>query len=40
MTFELGRIKTCRFPAFSALFMLFSASLSTDVLTMIVMTKS
>jgi len=33
MTFELGLISTWRFPAFSALFMLFSASLRTEVLT-------
>ena len=35
MTFELGRIMHCRFPAFSALLMVFNASLSTDVRTML-----
>lgn len=34
MTFELGRIMTWRLPAFSALLMLFKASLSTLVRTM------
>jgi hypothetical protein len=34
MTFELGRIKTWRLPAFSALLMLLRASLRTEVLTM------
>jgi hypothetical protein len=34
MTLELGRIRTCRFPAFSALLMALSASLRTEVLTM------
>ena len=36
MTLELGRIMTCRLPAFSALLMAFSASFSTLVLTMMV----
>ena len=36
MTFELGLIRTWRFPAFSALLMFFNASLRTDVLTMMV----
>jgi hypothetical protein len=35
MTFELGRIKTCLFPAFSALLMALSASLRTLVLTIL-----
>ena len=35
MTFELGRMRTWRFPAFSALLMALSASLRTLVLTMI-----
>ena len=35
MTFELGRIMTWRLPAFSALLMLFSASLRTDVRVML-----
>jgi hypothetical protein len=34
MTLELGRIMTCRLPAFSALLMLLSASCRTDVRTM------
>lgn len=34
MTFELGRIRTWRFPAFSALLMAFSASFKTLVRTM------
>ena len=33
MTFELGLMRTWRFPAFSALLMALSASLSTLVLT-------
>lgn len=35
MTFELGRIRTWRFPAFSALLMALSASFKTLVLTML-----
>ena len=35
MTFELGRIIHCRLPAFSALLMLLSASLRTEVLTIL-----
>jgi hypothetical protein len=35
MTFELGRIITCRFPDFSALLIAFKQSLRTDVRTMI-----
>lgn len=35
MTLEEGRIKTCRFPDFSALLMALSASLRTEVLTMV-----
>lgn len=35
MTLEDGRIKTCRFPAFSALLMLFRQSLRTDVRTIL-----
>ena len=36
MTLELGRMRTCRLPARSALLMAFSASLRTLVLTMLV----
>jgi len=36
MTFELGRIRTWRLPAFSALLMELSASFKTEVRTMIV----
>ncbi len=35
MTLEEGRIKTCRFPDFSALLMALSASLRTEVLTIL-----
>ena len=35
MTFELGRMSTCRLPDFSALLMALSASLRTLVLTML-----
>ena len=35
MTFELGRIRTWRLPAFSALLMALSVSLRTDVRTMV-----
>jgi hypothetical protein len=35
MTLELGRIRTCRFPDFSALLMALSASLRTEVLTIL-----
>lgn len=35
MTFELGRMSTCRLPAFSALLMLLRASLRTEVLTIL-----
>ena len=35
MTFELGRISTCRLPAFSALLIALSASLRTLVLTIL-----
>lgn len=35
MTFELGRTRTWRLPVFSALLMAFSASLRTDVLTIL-----
>ena len=35
MTFELGRMSTCLFPAFSALLIALSASLRTLVLTML-----
>ena len=35
MTFELGRMRTCRFPDFSALLMALSASLRTLVFTML-----
>lgn len=34
MTFDEGRMRTCRFPRFSALMMFLSASLRTEVLTM------
>ena len=36
MTLELGRMRTCRLPARSALLMAFSASLRTLVLTILV----
>ena len=39
MTFELGRMRTCRLPAFSALLMLFRASLRTEVLTILTVAK-
>lgn len=35
MTLEEGRIRTCRFPDFSALLMALSASLRTEVLTIL-----
>ena len=35
MTFELGRMRTCSLPDFSALLMLFRASFRTDVLTIL-----
>lgn len=35
MTFELGRMRTWRLPAFSALLMLFRASFRTEVLTIL-----
>ena len=37
MTFELGLIIHCRLPAFSALLMVLSASLRTEVLTILTM---
>jgi len=33
MTFDEGRMRTCLFPAFSALLMAFKQSLRTEVLT-------
>ena len=39
MTFELGLMSTCRLPAFSALLMLFNASLRTEVLTIVTVLK-
>ena len=35
MTLEEGRMRTCRFPDFSALLMALSASLRTEVLTIL-----
>ena len=40
MTLELGRIRTWRLPVFSALLMDLSASLRTDVLTMVAVVDS
>lgn len=40
MTLEDGRIKTWRFPAFSALLMDLSASLRTEVLTILAVEDS
>lgn len=40
MTLEAGRIMTWRLPAFSALFMALSASLRTEVLTILAVVES